>query len=75
MAAMEKGIFLRPSMAAPLPSLPPDFDQRLLRELRRGSQPLDRYGRILLTGYGLTSVVHPQWSCAVKASIGGLYRR
>ncbi len=45
------------SMAAPVPSLPPDFDQRLMREVRRSSQPLDRHRRILLTGYGLTSVV------------------
>jgi hypothetical protein len=52
---------LRRSMAGPVPSLSPDFDRRLMRELRRGSQPLDRYGRILLAGYGLTSVV----TCAV----------
>jgi hypothetical protein len=48
---------LRRSMARPVPSLLPDFDQRLMRELRRSSQPLDRYRRILLTGYGLTSVL------------------
>ena len=54
-AAIES--LLRRSMAAPIPSLPPDFDQRLMRELRRSSQPLDRYRRILLTGYGLMSVV------------------
>src|SRR5258708_38420867 len=52
---------LRRSMAAPVPSLPPDFGQRLMREVmreeRRISQPLDRYRRMLLTGYGLTSVV------------------
>lgn len=48
---------LRRSMAAPVPGLPPDFDQRLMRELRRSSEPLNRYGRILLTSYGLTSVV------------------
>jgi hypothetical protein len=48
---------LRRSMEAPVPSLPPDFDQRVMRAVRRGSQPLDRYRRILLTGYGLTSVV------------------
>jgi hypothetical protein len=30
---------LRRSMSAPIPSLPPDFDQRLMRELSRGSQP------------------------------------
>jgi hypothetical protein len=48
---------LRRSLAAPVPSLPPDFDQRLMSKVRRSSQPLDRYRRILLTGYGLTSVV------------------
>jgi len=48
---------LRRSMAAPVPSLPADFDQRLMREVHRGSQPLDRYRRILLTGYGLTSAL------------------
>jgi hypothetical protein len=48
---------LRRSMAAPVPSLPPDFDQRLMREVRGGSRSLDRYRRILLAGYGLTSVV------------------
>jgi len=47
---------LRRSMAAPVPSLPPDFDQRVMRELRRSSQPLDRYRRILLAGYGVMSV-------------------
>ena len=48
---------LRRSIAVPIPSLPPDFDQRLMCEVRRRSQPLDRYRRILLTGYGLVSVV------------------
>jgi hypothetical protein len=48
---------LRRSMAAPVPSLPPDFDQRLLCEVRRSSRPLDRYRGMLLAGYGLTSVV------------------
>ena len=48
---------VRRSMAAPVPSLPADFDQRLMREVRSGWRPLDRYRRILLTGYGLTSVV------------------
>src|ERR1017187_6241067 len=48
---------LRRSLAAPVPRLPPDFDQRLMRELRPGSPVLDRYRRILLTGYGLISVV------------------
>src|ERR1035441_7072836 len=48
---------LRRSMAAPVPALPIYFAQRLMREVRRSSQPLDRYRRILLTGYGLTSAV------------------
>ncbi len=48
---------LRRSLAAPIPSLPPDFDQRLMREMRRSSQPLDRYSRVLLCGYGAMSVV------------------
>ena len=55
----ETGIdsLLRRSMGAPVPSLPPDFDQRLMRELRQSSQGLGRYGRIVLTFYGLISVV------------------
>ena len=59
MEPREGGIddLLRRSMAAPVPSLPADFDQRLMRKVRRGPQPLDRYRRILLTGYGLTSVM------------------
>jgi hypothetical protein len=59
MEPREAGIdhLLRRSLAAPIPSLPPDFDKRLLREVSRGSQPLDRYRRIVVTGYGLTSVV------------------
>ena len=59
MEPREAGIdsLLRRSMAAPVPSLPPDFDQRMTRELRRGSRRLDRYRRILLTGYGLVSAV------------------
>ena len=48
---------LRRSMAASIPSLPPDFDRRLMRELRQSSQAPGRYRRILLAGYGLTSVV------------------
>ena len=48
-------------MSAPIPTLPPDFDQRLMRELRPDSPSLVRYRRILLTGYGLISVV----TCAV----------
>jgi hypothetical protein len=54
-AAMDS--LLRRATAAPVPSLPPDFGQRVLRELHRSSQPEDRYRRILLTGYTVTSVV------------------
>ena len=36
---------LRRSMAEPIPSLPPDFEQRVIREARRRSQPLDHYRR------------------------------
>ena len=59
MEPREVGIdnLLRRSMTGAVPSLPTDFDQRLMRELSRGSQPLDRYRRILLAGYGVTSVV------------------
>ena len=59
MEPREVGIdnLLRRSMTGAVPSLPADFDQRLMRELRRGSQPLDRHGRILLAGYAVTSVV------------------
>jgi hypothetical protein len=51
---------LRRSMVAPVPALSPDFDQRVLRstrEPRRNPQALGRYSRILVTGYGITSVV------------------
>lgn len=45
--------------STPAPNLPPDFEQRLMSELRRGSQGRDRYRyrRILLIGYGLVSAV------------------
>ena len=59
MEPREVGIdnLLRRSLAAPVPNLPPDFDHRLMREVGRTSQPLDRYSRFMLAGYGLTSVV------------------
>ena len=58
MEPREPGIdsLLRRSMAAPVPSLPPDFEQRLMRELPQNSQALDRYRRILLACYALVSV-------------------
>jgi hypothetical protein len=48
---------LRRSMATPVPSLPPDFDQRLMREVLPGSQQLNRHHQIMLGGYGLVSIV------------------
>ncbi len=62
MSEMEPGdraidSLLRRSMAAPVPGIAPDFDQKVMRELRRSSKPLDRYRRMLLTGYGLVSAV------------------
>lgn len=59
MDSRETGIdrLLRHSMAAPVPILPADFDKRVMRELHRSPRPLHLYRRILLTGYGLTSVV------------------
>ena len=47
---------LRRSMAAPVPSLSSDFDQRLSRRLNRTSPSLARYRRILLSGYGIISI-------------------
>lgn len=59
---------LRRSMAAPMPSLKADFDQRVMRAVHRSGQPLDRYRRILFTGYGVTSAV----ACAVVMRGQGL---
>lgn len=64
MDSSETGIdtLLRRSLAAPVPSLSPDFHQRLTRELHASSSEprltvLDRYRWILLTTYSLISVV------------------
>jgi hypothetical protein len=66
----EKGIdnLLRQSMSAPAPTLAPDFDRRLIRKLNRKSKPLDRYRGILLSCYGLVSIV----TCAVVMRSQGL---
>jgi hypothetical protein len=48
---------LRHSMAAPVPSLPPNFDQRVIRALGQNSQVRNRYRRILLTVYGAVSAI------------------
>ena len=52
----EIDLLLRRSMSGPVPSLPSDFEQRLMLEVRRSSGPLDRYRLGLLVGYGLVSV-------------------
>ncbi len=59
MERREAGIdsLLRSSMAAPVPTLSPDFEQRVIRGLRPGSRALGRNRRILLACYGLLSVV------------------
>lgn len=53
---MEKGIPLPEFPFEPVRERRPP-DQRLMREMRRSSQPPNRYRRILLTGYGLTSII------------------
>ena len=59
---------LRTTLAAPVPSLPQDFDRRLMDKLDQSSQGLDRFRRILLAGYGLVSMV----TCAVVMRGEGL---
>jgi hypothetical protein len=59
---------LRRSMAAPVPRLPLAFAERVSRELRRRSQPLNPFGRILLAGYGGVSAV----ACVVMMRGQGL---
>ncbi len=57
---IETDHLLRRSLAAPIPALSPEFDQRVLSELRGDAQPhsLDaaRFRRLLFAGYGLCSV-------------------
>jgi len=48
---------LRRWMSGPVPSLPADFERRLMRKVRRGPEGLDSRGRILLIGYGVASVL------------------
>lgn len=64
----EIDVLLRHEMAAPIPNLPKDFEQRVMRGVRRRSQPLDRWGRMLLAGYGVVSII----TCAVILRGGGL---
>ena len=58
---------MRNSMAATVPALAPDFDQRLMRNLTQNSHALARYRQILLITYGVVSVVV---SAAVMRSQG-----
>src|SRR5579859_6201957 len=48
---------LRRSLAMPVPTLSPNFDQRVLRAVRHNSQSLGRYCWMLFTGYGIFSAV------------------
>jgi anti-sigma factor RsiW len=48
---------LRSSMAAPVPILPPDFEQRVQRAVRQESKPLDGPHRAILGGYGVVSAL------------------
>ena len=48
---------LRRTMSAPVPTLSSDFDARLRRRLNRTSPSLARYRRILLSGYGIMSIL------------------
>ena len=58
MESREDGIdrLLQRSMTGPVPRLAPDFDERVMRELRRRSEPMGRSRRLLLAGYGTMSV-------------------
>lgn len=49
---------LRRSMAAPIPTLSADFDQRVMRQIEseQNSPRLDRYRQLLFAGYGLVSI-------------------
>jgi hypothetical protein len=47
---------LRRSMNAPIPTLSPEFDQRVLNEVNRRTQTVDRFPRNLLLGYCLMSI-------------------
>ena len=59
MEPYEAGIdrLLRRSMDGPAPTLSSDFEERLMRKVGQESAGLDRYGRMVLTGYGLASIV------------------
>ena len=48
---------LRRSMTASIPVLSADFEQQLMRDVGRGTKPLDRCRQMVVTGYGLSSIV------------------
>ena len=47
--------FLRRSMSAPVPSLPPEFDKRVIRKIGPEAGKLKRFRKTVLAGYTLTS--------------------
>jgi hypothetical protein len=48
---------LRQSLSAPVPTLPPDFDRRLLRKVNHTTKAHHLYRRIVFIGYGVCSVI------------------
>ena len=48
---------LRSSMSAPIPTLPSEFDQRVMRAFRRDSPKLLHYHHMLLSVYGIVSAI------------------
>jgi hypothetical protein len=45
------------SMGAPVPALPSNFDRRVLREVNRNSDLVERYRWMLLTAYAAVSAL------------------
>jgi hypothetical protein len=48
---------LRRSMASAAPELSPNFERNLISQLDQASEQLDKYRRLLITGYVLVSVL------------------
>ena len=72
---------LRRSLAAPVPRLSPDFQERLSLEVRRRTSPPHPFGPILLIGYGAvaasTSIVVMRgqglsWGTIAAMTLGSL---
>jgi peptidoglycan/LPS O-acetylase OafA/YrhL len=77
----EMDSLLRRSLSTPVPGLSAGFDERLSREMRRRSQPLNPNGRRLLGCYALLSaavcvvVMHGQglgWEAVTLMTLGPL---